>query len=182
MDQIKAARPSRDYDPGYVTPQSFVKADQFVEAITKGWWRDDETRPDRAGVRGRHAGDDDGAGARRARPPRSPKEAAPVDLTGYWVSLVTEDWRWRMVTPIKGDSASVPINPAAKQIMNNWDPAKDKAAGNQCKGYGAPAIMRRPGGCISPGRTTTRSRSRPTPVRRRACFVLAVAGCTRDSP
>jgi len=80
-----------------------------------------------------------------AQPAKSGKEAAPVDLTGYWVSLVTEDWRWRMVTPIKGDSASVPINPAAKQIMNNWDPAKDEAAGNQCKGYGAPAIMRAPG-------------------------------------
>jgi hypothetical protein len=80
-----------------------------------------------------------------AQPARSPKEAAPIDLTGYWVSLVTEDWRWRMVTPIKGDSASVPINQAAKQIMNNWDPAKDEAAGNQCKGYGAPAIMRAPG-------------------------------------
>ena len=69
-----------------------------------------------------------------AQPARSPKEAAPVDLSGYWVSLVTEDWRWRMVTPIKGDSASVPINQAAKTIMNQWDPAKDEAAGNQCKG------------------------------------------------
>ena len=78
-------------------------------------------------------------------PPRSPKEAAPIDLTGYWVSLVTEDWRWRMVTPIKGDSASVPINQAAKTLMNQWDPAKDEAAGNQCKAYGAAAIMRMPG-------------------------------------
>ena len=32
-------------------------------------------------------------------PPRAPKAAAPVDLTGYWVSLVTEDWRARMTTP-----------------------------------------------------------------------------------
>jgi hypothetical protein len=80
-----------------------------------------------------------------AQPPRSPKEAAPVDLSGYWVSLVTEDWRWRMVTPIKGDSASVPINQAAKAIANQWDPAKDEAAGNQCKAYGAAAIMRMPG-------------------------------------
>ena len=78
-------------------------------------------------------------------PPKSPKAAAPVDLTGYWVSLVTEDWRWRMVTPIKGDSASVPINQAAKKIMMDWDPAKDEAAGDQCKAYGAPAIMRVPG-------------------------------------
>jgi len=79
------------------------------------------------------------------QPPRSPKDAAPVDLTGYWVSLVTEDWRWRMVTPLKGDSASVPINVAAKRIMNEWDPAKDEAAGTQCKAYGAAAIMRVPG-------------------------------------
>ena len=78
-------------------------------------------------------------------PPRSPKEGAPVDLTGYWVSLVTEDWRWRMVTPLKGDSASVPVNPAAKKVMADWDPAKDEAAGTQCKAYGAPAIMRMPG-------------------------------------
>ncbi|HXD74709.1 MAG TPA: hypothetical protein VN628_13265 [Vicinamibacterales bacterium] len=78
-------------------------------------------------------------------PPKTPKAAAPVDLTGYWVSLVTEDWRWRMVTPLKGDSASVPINQAAKKIMLDWDPAKDEAAGNQCKAYGAPAIMRVPG-------------------------------------
>ena len=28
---------------------------------------------------------------RGAQPARSPKDAAPVDLTGYWVSLVTED-------------------------------------------------------------------------------------------
>ena len=79
------------------------------------------------------------------QPPRSPKDAAPVDLTGYWVSLVTEDWRWRMVTPLKGDSASVPINAAAKKIVTEWDPAKDEAAGNQCKAYGAAAIMRMPG-------------------------------------
>ena len=82
---------------------------------------------------------------RGAQPAQSPKDAAPVDLTGYWVSLVTEDWRWRMVTPLKGDSASVPLNAAAKKVMNDWDPAKDEAAGNQCKAYGAAAIMRVPG-------------------------------------
>src|SRR5205085_5575288 len=79
------------------------------------------------------------------QPPRSPREGAPVDLTGYWVSLVTEDWRWRMVTPLKGDSASVPLNQAGKKITNEWDPAKDEAAGNQCRSYGAAAIMRVPG-------------------------------------
>jgi len=85
------------------------------------------------------------AQGRGAPAPRSPKDAAPIDLSGNWVSLVTEDWRWRMVTPLKGDSASVPINQAAKKIVNAWDPAKDEAAGLQCKSYGAPAIMRVPG-------------------------------------
>lgn len=33
LDQIKAARPTRDYDTEYLTPDSFVKADQFVEAV-----------------------------------------------------------------------------------------------------------------------------------------------------
>jgi hypothetical protein len=85
------------------------------------------------------------AQGRGAQPLRSPREAAPVDLTGYWVSVVTEDWRWRMVTPLKGDSASVPINRDAKKIVDAWDPAADEAAGLQCKAYGAPAIMRVPG-------------------------------------
>jgi hypothetical protein len=73
------------------------------------------------------------------------KAAAPVDLTGYWVSVVTEDWRWRMVTPLKGDAASIPINADARKIVEAWDPAKDEAAGLQCKAYGAPAVMRIPG-------------------------------------
>jgi hypothetical protein len=78
-------------------------------------------------------------------PPKSPRDAAPVDLTGYWVSVVTEDWRWRMVTPIKGDFASVPLNPEGRRVGLSWDPLKDEAAGEACRGYGAPAIMRIPG-------------------------------------
>ena len=35
LDQIKAARPTLDYDTEYVKSSSFVKADQFVEAIYK---------------------------------------------------------------------------------------------------------------------------------------------------
>jgi len=78
-------------------------------------------------------------------PPRTAKASAPEDLTGYWVSMVTEDWRWRMVTPAKGDYDGVPINGAGRKLADAWDPAKDEAAGNQCKGYGAAAIMRVPG-------------------------------------
>jgi len=73
------------------------------------------------------------------------KAAAPVDLTGYWVSVVTEDYRWRMFTPLKGDAASVPINDAGRKIIDAWDPAKDEAAGLECKAYGAAAVMRVPG-------------------------------------
>ena len=76
---------------------------------------------------------------------RTAKQAAPVDFTGYWVSVVTEDWRWRMVTPIKGDFASIPLNAEGRKIGLAWDPAKDEAAGEQCKAYGAAAIMRVPG-------------------------------------
>ncbi len=81
----------------------------------------------------------------RAGPPPTPKAAAPADFTGYWVSVVTEDWRWRMVTPIKGDFASIPLNAEGRRVGLTWDPAKDQALGQACKGYGAPAIMRLPG-------------------------------------
>ena len=88
-----------------------------------------------------------GGGGKGGAPaaPAVPRAAAPIDITGYWVSLVTEDWLYRMVTPAKGDTASVPLNNQGKQAANNWDPAKDEAAGEQCKAYGAAAIMRVPG-------------------------------------
>ena len=73
------------------------------------------------------------------------RDKAPVDFTGYWVSVVTEDWRWRMVTPIKGDFAGIPLNDEGRKVGNAWDPAKDEREGNQCKAYGAPALMRIPG-------------------------------------
>jgi hypothetical protein len=75
-------------------------------------------------------------------PPPTPQAQAPFDLAGTWVPLVTEDWRNRMVTPPKGDYESVPISNAGRQAADAWDPAKDEAAGEQCKAYGAPSIMR----------------------------------------
>ena len=80
----------------------------------------------------------------RGGPPQVANAAAPIDLTGYWVSIVTEDWRYRMVTPAPGDYQSVPMTAAAVKIADAWDPAKDEAAGDQCKSYGAPAILRVP--------------------------------------
>ena len=38
------------------------------------------------------------------------RTSAPVDLTGYWVSLVTDDWRYRMLTPPKGNVDYVPLS------------------------------------------------------------------------
>jgi len=72
---------------------------------------------------------------------QSPKAAAPIDLTGYWVSVVAQAWRWRMVTPAKGDYQSIPITVEAKKVGDAWDPAKDEAASQQCRSYGAPALM-----------------------------------------
>lgn len=77
-------------------------------------------------------------------PPKPAKETGPIDLTGYWVSIVTEDWRFRMIAAPKGDWAGVPLNPAGQKVAKEWDPAKDEAAGNQCKAYGAAGIMRIP--------------------------------------
>ena len=87
-----------------------------------------------------------GASAQRgnAQPPATARAAAPVDLTGYWVAEITEDWRWRMVTPAKGDYQSIPITPAAQKVADAWDPAKDEAAGEPCRSYGAPGLMRAP--------------------------------------
>ena len=69
---------------------------------------------------------------------------APIDLVGTWVAVVTEDWRWRMVTPPPGDTSSIPVTPAAIEASENWDRAADIAAGEQCKAFGAPGVMRMP--------------------------------------
>ncbi len=77
--------------------------------------------------------------------PAIPRAVAPVDLTGYWVSVVTEDWRYRMITPKRGDHPSVPLNAEGVRLANAWDPASDEAAGEQCRAYGAAGVMRVPG-------------------------------------
>ena len=81
--------------------------------------------------------------AQRGGPPvpQVPRNAAPIDLTGYWVPLITEDWRYRVVTPPAGDYTSIPMSPAARKIAASWDPARDEAAGEQCRGYGVGGVM-----------------------------------------
>jgi hypothetical protein len=74
-----------------------------------------------------------------ARP--SPREDVAVDLTGHWVSVITEDWRFRMVTPPPRDYASVPLNAEGRRLADRW--TIDQAA--DCKVYGVGGIMRVPG-------------------------------------
>jgi hypothetical protein len=81
----------------------------------------------------------------RGGPPPTARAAAPFDMSGYWVSIVTEDWRWRMMTPPKGDYASVPLNDEGRRAADSWDLARDKMEGNECRAFGAAAVMRRPG-------------------------------------
>ena len=66
-------------------------------------------------------------------------------MTGFWVSVVTEDWMFRMVTPPKGQFLGVPMSGAARAAANAWDPAADEDSGNACKSYGAAGLMRVPG-------------------------------------
>ena len=92
----------------------------------------------------------EGASAARAqgrgdsKPPATAKAAAVIDLTGYWVAIVNEDWRWRMMTPAKGDYSSLPLNAEGHRVADTWDPEKDERDGNQCRAYGAGNIMRIP--------------------------------------
>ena len=72
----------------------------------------------------------------------SPREAAPIDLEGYWTTVITEDWRWRMVTPPKGDISSFTfLNEEAIELTNAWDPERDEGT---CRPYGAGNLMRMP--------------------------------------
>lgn len=82
--------------------------------------------------------------AQQTTPPATARAGAPMDLTGHWVSLITDDWVYRMITPAKGDFSYVPLNQEGQRIASAWDPARDAAAGEECKGYAAPAIMRLP--------------------------------------
>jgi len=83
-----------------------------------------------------------------AQPPRTPpaaKQAAPIDLTGYWVAVVTEDWKYRMLHANKGDYSGLPLNAAARKAADAWDPAKDPAPAEDCRNFGAANLMRQPG-------------------------------------
>lgn len=79
-----------------------------------------------------------------APPPADARAGAPVDLTGQWVPLITEDWRWRMITPPVGDYVSIPLNPAGVARSLAWDQAADRAMGRECLPYGPGGLLRLP--------------------------------------
>ena len=85
------------------------------------------------------------ANAQGRAPADSPQATAPIDLTGYWVSVVSEDWRHRMATPRKGDYESLPINAEGRRAADAWSLDADNAAGLQCKAFGVGGLMRQPG-------------------------------------
>jgi hypothetical protein len=71
---------------------------------------------------------------------QSARAEAPVDLTGYWASIVTEDWPWRMHTPPKGDYASIPLTAEGRRVADQWTEAQD----GSCLAFGAAALLRMP--------------------------------------
>jgi hypothetical protein len=142
LEQVKAARPTRDYDTSTMRSLPTLLWRRSIRASPVR--RNDHATlgiPRHQSLRG----------ARRTSGPGTAKDTlraggrAQIDLTGYWVSVVSEDWRWRMVTPAKGDFASIPFTPEGKRVGEAWDPAADEASGDVCKAYGAAAIMRLPG-------------------------------------
>src|SRR5262245_19185339 len=86
------------------------------------------------------------ASAQRGQP-HTGRAAARIDLTGNWVSVVSEDWRLRMTTPRNGDYESVGavMNGEARRTADAWNIEKDNAAGLQCKAFGVGGIIRQPG-------------------------------------
>jgi hypothetical protein len=69
------------------------------------------------------------------------KTAAPVDLTGYWVSIVTEDWIERMSpdSPPSGTGGARGLGGLRGQA------AAPPPAGEQCRVYAAGGSLRVPG-------------------------------------
>lgn len=86
-----------------------------------------------------------GRGGAQNAPPATARAGAAFDMTGYWVSEVTEKWRYRMLVPDKGDYQMVPLNPEGRKVAEQWDPASDQASGQACRSYGAAGLLQVPG-------------------------------------
>tara|TARA_R110000824_G_scaffold336_1_gene1691 strand:- start:112504 stop:113289 length:786 start_codon:yes stop_codon:yes gene_type:complete len=83
-------------------------------------------------------------GGAPAGPPPSAQQAAAFDMTGYWVSVVTEDWRWRMLVAEPGDVENgIPLSPAGRALAEAWRPDDNEL--ESCLVFGGAGIMRYPG-------------------------------------
>lgn len=78
---------------------------------------------------------------KKARENKTGQQSAPFDLTGYWASVITEDWRWRVVGAAAGDVPSVPLSHEGMRVAKTWDASK---ADTDCKQYGAAGLLRNP--------------------------------------
>jgi hypothetical protein len=102
-------------------------------------------QPPAPGAGAQGAGAQGGGRGRGAAAAVTGRAQAPYDITGYWVSLVTDDWRYRMLTPPKGNADYIPVTADARKVIDSWDAAKDEMAGEACRAYGAAGVMRLPG-------------------------------------
>jgi hypothetical protein len=82
-------------------------------------------------------------GQGRGGPPPAARTAAPVDLTGYWVSLVTEDWIERMAP----DSPPSGVGRGGRGVFDGGPNAAQAppAASDPCRAYAAAGSLRVPG-------------------------------------
>jgi hypothetical protein len=82
-----------------------------------------------------------GGAAAAPAPAQGPRAAAPVDLTGYWVSLVTEDWIERMSpdSPPSGTGGARGLTGLRGQAA----PPPDST--ERCRVYAAGGSLRVPG-------------------------------------
>lgn len=86
----------------------------------------------------RAAGGPAGPGAPPAQPAQ---KEAPFDSSGYWVSLITEAWHYRMLVPGPGDYDEIPLSLAGKEFADAFNAKADEAAGKACEAYGAPVLL-----------------------------------------
>lgn len=70
---------------------------------------------------------------------------APIDLTGNWVAVITEDWHIRMITPAPGYYAGLPLTSRALEVADAFDINAFREAGRACEAFGAGRLLREPG-------------------------------------
>ncbi|MGB7219292.1 MAG: hypothetical protein WBD07_10835 [Vicinamibacterales bacterium] len=97
-----------------------------------------------APAQGRGAAPAQGRGAAQTA-----QQTALIDLTGNWVSVIDQDWRFRMMTPPAGDFAQVPLTAAGRGAVR-FDAAQYGGVNYQtsgivdCRAYGGANLLRMP--------------------------------------